>query len=91
MHEQEVAGAGLSDRVGQTCNFPMRCEDGIHLVTAVVIQSLGDNDEGTGGTHRMLFLESSSQHVLRQAGAIVLVAEHGWKPWDTMSSWTRLG
>jgi predicted RNA polymerase sigma factor len=79
------------DRVGQTWNFPMRCEDGIHLVTAVVVESLGKNDEGTGETHRMLFLESSSQHELRQSGAIVLVAEHGWKPWDEMSSWTRLG
>lgn len=91
MHQQEVARTGVTNRVGQTWNFPMRCEDGIHLVTAVVLESLGQNYEQTGQSHRVLFLDSSSEHELRRPGAIVIVAEHGWKPWDSTSSWTRLG
>jgi len=91
LHQQEVAGAGVTDRVGQTWNFPLRCEDGIHLVTAIVVETQPCVDPDFGEAHRVLVLESSSDSDSRQPGCLFLVSEPGWRTWDSMSSWTRLG
>lgn len=81
----------MSDRVGQTWNFPLRCEDGIHLVTAIVVETQPHPDEDFGEAHRVLVLDCSSEAAARRPGSLFSVSEPAWRTWDTMSSWTRLG
>jgi len=92
MHQQEVVRTGVNDRVGQTWNFPVRCEDGIHLVTGTIVETLEPwMVDDPGEYHRVLILESSSASANRQAGITMTVREADWSRWDDMSSWTRLG
>jgi hypothetical protein len=81
----------MTNRVGQTWNFPLRCEDGIHFVTATVVETQPHSDPDFGEAHRVLVLDSSSETDTRKPGSLFLVSEPGWKIWDNMSSWTRLG
>jgi hypothetical protein len=93
VHEQEVVGACVIDRTGQTWNFPMRCEDGIHLATAVVLETLPEErafNDGSASVHRMLFLETTSSEERRQPGTVTDIYERHYCTWDQMSSWTRL-
>jgi len=93
MHQQEMVRADVNDRVGQTWNFPVRCKDGIHLVTGTVVETIAAwmDHENPGDYHRILILESSSSSKEREPDVIMTLREVDLSRWDSMSSWTRLG
>lgn len=82
----------MKDRVGQIWNFPMRCEDGIHLVTGVIVEAVEPfMTDDCGDYHMFLILDCSSEAENRRSGSLLTVREPDWSQWDTLSSWTKLG
>lgn len=71
-------------------NFPLRCEDGIHFVTVIVVETRLHPDEDFGEAHYVFILDSSSEEEARRPHTLISVSEPAWSTWETMSNWTRL-